>query len=507
MTTAGSGRCGRLITTLTLASALALTWVPATITSAQARTTLTVTTTQDSTAKDGTCSLREALANANADAHTFRDCPAGGGLDQIVFDLGRGHHTITLDDQLGALEVAADERVVIDGLSHVTISGADATQILRTGLSSKVTLERLTLAHGVGSDDGGFLAGGAIHALDSHLVIDDSTLAHNAADGATSVGGAVYTVGGRLSVRRSTFEGNSSDVGGAVLITRTDAQFIDSTFVSNVATNSGGAITTFQDPDSTTTRVLYSTFTGNSASLGGGAIAGDALLTADVFATNPADRDGSCAGAPFPPAVDLGYTVSDDATCATTGTSLPSTDPDLDPSGLADHGGENRTVALQDGSPAIDLIPQDQAGCADTVRIDQRGFGRPVNGDLDPVIGCDAGAYEVGATASPTGCTITGTAGDDVLRGTPHDDVICGFPGKDTIYGGGGNDTIYASSGRDVIHGGAGDDRIIGSEGRDLLLGGTGMDRLHGGADNDVLREGPGRDILHGGSGHDVLHP
>ena len=33
------------------------------------------------------------------------------------------------------------------------------------------------------------------------------------------------------------------------------------------------------------------------------------------------------------------------------------------------------------------------------------------------------------------GCTITGTAGDDVLRGTPQADVICGLHGDDAIRG------------------------------------------------------------------------
>ncbi len=73
MTTAASGRCGRLLTTLTLASALALAWVPATMTSAQARTTLTVPTTQDSRAKDETCSLREALVTRTPTRRPCRD--------------------------------------------------------------------------------------------------------------------------------------------------------------------------------------------------------------------------------------------------------------------------------------------------------------------------------------------------------------------------------------------------------------------------------------------------
>ena len=35
-------------------------------------------------------------------------------------------------------------------------------------------------------------------------------------------------------------------------------------------------------------------------------------------------------------------------------------------------------------------------------------------------------------------CTVTGTAGDDVLSGTPGDDVICGGGGDDVLRGGDG---------------------------------------------------------------------
>ena len=44
-----------------------------------------------------------------------------------------------------------------------------------------------------------------------------------------------------------------------------------------------------------------------------------------------------------------------------------------------------------------------------------------------------------GAVAAPrgitAGCTITGTAGADVLRGTPRADVICGLGGDDILWG------------------------------------------------------------------------
>src|SRR5262245_19348174 len=46
--------------------------------------TITVTTSNPNIAADGQCSLIEAIINANNDAATHADCPAGSGADTIV---------------------------------------------------------------------------------------------------------------------------------------------------------------------------------------------------------------------------------------------------------------------------------------------------------------------------------------------------------------------------------------------------------------------------------------
>src|SRR5215475_4794570 len=55
--------------------------------------TITVTTSNPNIAADGQCSLIEAIVNANNDAATFPDCPAGSGADTISLPAGS---TITL---------------------------------------------------------------------------------------------------------------------------------------------------------------------------------------------------------------------------------------------------------------------------------------------------------------------------------------------------------------------------------------------------------------------------
>ncbi len=126
---------------------------------------------------------------------------------------------------------------------------------------------------------------------------------------------------------------------------------------------------------------------------------------------------------------------------------------------------------------------------------------------------CDTATVTVTVIAT-SDCTITGTAGDDVLIGTSGDDVICGFGGADIIDGGAGDDVILGGRGADVIRGQGGDDIIVGGRGADELRGGAGDDVLRGrrgadlmfgGAGADELRGGKGNDTIEGGSGDDVL--
>lgn len=82
------------------------------------------------------------------------------------------------------------------------------------------------------------------------------------------------------------------------------------------------------------------------------------------------------------------------------------------------------------------------------------------------------------ATADPSpACTMTGTAGPDVLVGTARADVICGLAGRDTLRGNGGADLLFGDSGDDILRAGSGDDQLVGGAGRDSFSGGPGVDR------------------------------
>jgi hypothetical protein len=92
----------------------------------------------------------------------------------------------------------------------------------------------------------------------------------------------------------------------------------------------------------------------------------------------------------------LGGNLSDDATCnLTEPTDLPGNT--LTTLGLlADNEGPTRTLALVDGSSAVDA-----ATCSSAVPVDQRAAPRPVG----PA--CDIGAFELGGVVPPSTTTTT----------------------------------------------------------------------------------------------------
>ena len=145
----------------------------------------------------------------------------------------------------------------------------------------------------------------------------------------------------------------------------------------------------------------------------------------------------------------------------------------------------------------------------------------------------------------PSGATINGTSGDELLVGTASVDTINGGDGRDRIVGGGGNDILNGEASDDIIRGGVGDDTIDGGTGMDIIdfsdatagidvtlvqsagnttvnlvaaglgtdtyrniegvFGTAFADTLYGTALNDYFNGGGGNDILIGGGGSDTL--
>ena len=326
---------------------------------------------------DHLCGLREAIANANAEADTSSgDCAAGIGNDTIAFSVSG---IIALASGLPSIQ----HTVEIDGTGQtITIDGGGTSRIFQN-LSGSLTLNNLTISNG----------------------------------DTTGGGGGIFN-SGTLAATNSTFLGNRAANGGAIFNFSSGTLTVSNcTFSGNVSPN-GGAIQTGHSAT-----VTSSTFSNNSA--GGVAGAGAAILAnnATLTVTNSimANSTGlNCGVSNAGVIANGGDNISDDSSCglgsptgANGDTIGDNVNPLLDTSGLQNNGGPTDTIALQATSPAVNAVPI--ANCLPT---DQRGDPRPDPSDNSGA--CDIGAFEsidVLATATPTStatptATATATATD-----------------------------------------------------------------------------------------------
>ena len=180
--------------------------------SAAGAATIVVSSTADTVAVDGQCTLREAIANANlgdgtpGSDQTGGDCTIGDtGLDTI--DLTAVSGTITL----GGTELALSDAVNIQGPgpASLTIDGGYSSRIFYSNVTgAAVSLSGLTLTHGYAYTDGG----GAVRVAAGGLTLDDVTLDSNES-GSYYGGGALRFSGDALTITNSTISGNQTTQG------------------------------------------------------------------------------------------------------------------------------------------------------------------------------------------------------------------------------------------------------------------------------------------------------
>src|SRR5262249_8983105 len=149
--------------------------------------------------------------------------------------------------------------------------------------------------------------------------------------------------------------------------------------------------------DFTQTHLAYTTFAGNGASEGG-AIGSDltsGAATGDIFASviganGGAAGNNNCSHTLF--IIPTGFNVDLGHTCNFSPADHDLTDTDPLLGALANNGGPTLTMALQTGSPAIDLVNPVATitivgARADLVQScisqDQRGVSRPLDGNGD----------------------------------------------------------------------------------------------------------------------------
>ena len=197
---------------------------------------------------------------------------------------------------------------------------------------------------------------------------------HSNGDGSSNAFGGVATSGtGRIV--RCTISGNlGGTTGGIANFGQLDVA--NSTIQGNAAAFAPG----IYSPIGSALDLRFSTVAENGAYgiRGGGSVRAEA----SIFALH---GTANCETA-----VDtLGHNLEDGFSCGlfTLAGDVIGVDPMLEPLGLA--GGPTPTMALRDGSPAIDA-----GGSVDCLATDQRGVVRPIDGDSDGTAVCDIGAFE-----------------------------------------------------------------------------------------------------------------
>lgn len=323
-------------------------------------TTITVNTKEDKSNTKGDCSLREAITAANTNA-VVDGCAAGSAtaLDTIRFSLGQ-EATIVLVKTLPTVTDPAALTLNGGQKAKITISGNDKVRVLSVSKAGKLALKNLTVADGYTYGNGG----------------------------------GILNSGGTLTVTRSTFSGSLGAFGGGIAnLNGGTLNAINSTFSGNKAGWGGGGIA-----NDGKLQISYSTISGNGAEEAGGGIsntndeASTVRLSNTILANNVnknirnACVRGQCQGK----IIDNGYNISDDASYRFPDpTSKINTNPRLSASGLQDNGGPTKTIALQERSPAVNVIPRATNGCGTTIKTDQRGVSRP------QAKKCDTGSFEL----------------------------------------------------------------------------------------------------------------
>lgn len=333
-------------------------------------------------AGDGSCTLREAVVNANSDSDTTSgDCQTGTGADIISF-------SVNGTSLLGStLNISDADGLTIDSAGRsVTLSGNYLVRVLLVTPGAALTLKNLTVANGYADPQGG----GVYNQYGSLTVLNSSFVGNTA----TRTGGGIANYadrtltnpGGNLMVVNSTFSGNSSVFGGAIRNSGISASIFNSTIVGNsvklpvcppgffcALEDSGGGI-----ENAGILNLHNSIVAGNTADVGATDISGSLTTASFNLIGFPATLYYTWNG--IDPILPLdgnngNFTGIDAST-------LVETTP-------ANNGGPTQTLALIPGSEAIDAADNTICTNAPVNNLDQRGVARPQGTQ------CDIGAFEL----------------------------------------------------------------------------------------------------------------
>ena len=253
--------------------------------------------------------------------------------------------------------------VIGNGVSPV-LDGGGAGVVVSVSASATVTISGFEIRNG--------MVGGVVNLGNLTLI---ECWIHSNGDGSAITFGGVSTSGvGRIE--RCTISENNGDQSGGIG-NAGQLEVVNSTIQGNQAVFAPGVL----NETGATLDIRYSTVAENGTY--GIRGAGTVNMEATIIALHGITNCGFAVNT-------LGHNLEDRDSCGFDPPSgdIINADPLLRPLGQA--GGPTPTMALQVGSPAIDT-----GGTAVCETTDQRGIGRPVDGDGDDLAVCDIGAFEL----------------------------------------------------------------------------------------------------------------
>lgn len=253
-----------------------------------------VTTTTDEITTNSSCSLREAITNANDNAATFADCATGVGTDTIILEAGK---TYTLAIASTFEDLNADGDLDITDTAGLTIRTSlmfgtatiDADDIDRVFEMHEgpLTLIDLIIQNGrATSFDAPRHGGGGIRALDGDLTLTRCTVRDN-----ETFFTAEEVGGGGIAVAY----GSDLGTGGSGTLTIDESTIADNRSLED----HGGGL--YASGDDLTVIITNSTISGNTAGedFTGGGIHFDDLVHATIINSTIANNGFALSGDGF----------------------------------------------------------------------------------------------------------------------------------------------------------------------------------------------------------------
>lgn len=193
---------------------------------------------------DGSCTLREAVINANDDAATNPDCSAGLGVnDEIIFALG-----VDTISQVGPMEIT-DSLIIGSEEQPVTIIGSGESRLFAVPAPVDTEFRFITMTNGFTDSDGdqpdlcvrSSGEGGALCSV-GRVTLDNSVISDSQTNGNVAFGGGLFAF--QLTASNFSLTGNSTNgafaPGGGGFLAGEMVQVITNAVVENNSTTGGG---------------------------------------------------------------------------------------------------------------------------------------------------------------------------------------------------------------------------------------------------------------------------